>query len=110
MQMEDYRTAGGLVITPLEARLDAAVSNAFRDALLDRIEDGPQRIVLDLQHVSFLDSSGLGALVFALKHVVQRGGRLYLCGVRPAVMSVLRLTRMDRVLKTFESREAAIAA
>ena len=110
MQMEEWQTGDWLVVTLLEARLDAAVASAFRESILARIDQASAQVVLDLHHVSFLDSSGLGALVFALKHVAQHGGRLHFCGVTPAVMAVLRLTRMDRVLKTFDSREAAIAA
>jgi anti-sigma B factor antagonist len=62
-----------------------------------------------MAQVSFMDSSGLGAVVFILKHLGHKG-RLHICGVTPGVMAVLKLTRMDRVLKTFETRQAAIAA
>ncbi len=109
MQMEQALSGAGLIVTPLESRLDAAVAPAFKDALAEPIESGPSLIVLDLQHVTFLDSSGLGALVHVLKRVTQRGGRLNVCGITPAVMAVLRLTRMDRMLRTFPTREAASA-
>ena len=110
MQMEESLSGECLVITPLEGRLDAVVAAAFRDAVVTRIDQGPSCIVLDMQHVGFLDSSGLGAMVFVLKHLTRRGGRLHICSIAPAVMAVLRLTRMDRVMKTFDSRDAAIAA
>lgn len=110
MQMEQALDGDGMIVTPLESRLDAAVAGAFREAMTEQIDSGPPLVVLDLQHVTFLDSSGLGALVFVLKHVTQRGGRLNFCGVTPEVMAVLRLTRMDRMLRTYPSREAAIAA
>src|ERR1019366_4893905 len=61
------------------------------------LEDVPEG---DCLVVSLKDSSGLGAVVFILKHLGHKG-RLHICGVTPGVMAVLKLTRMDRVLKTF---------
>ncbi len=110
MLMEETPEGDCLVVGLMEARLDAVIAPSFREALINRIDSGRQNIVLDLSKVGFLDSSGLGALVFVLKHLLHKGGRLHICGVNPGVMSVLKLTRMDRVLKTFDSRQAAIAA
>jgi len=85
------------------------IAVSFREAILERIEQGQKKIVLDLSNVGFLDSSGLGAVVAVLKHLGPQGS-FYLCGVTPTVMAVLRLTRMDRVFKMFPTRAAALAA
>jgi anti-sigma B factor antagonist len=108
--MEEMPEGDCLVISLMEQRLDAVIAASFREALVDRIDRGSRSIVLDLAQVGFMDSSGLGALVFVLKHLVHKGGRLHICGVTPGVMAVLKLTRMDRVLKTFDTRQAAVAA
>jgi anti-sigma B factor antagonist len=107
--MEDLSEAGCLVVSLKESRLDAVIAASFREALVARIDGGQRNIVLDMCQVSFMDSSGLGAVVYVLKHI-GRTGRLHICGVTPGVMAVLKLTRMDRVLKTFDTRQAAIAA
>jgi anti-sigma B factor antagonist len=109
MVLEDQVEGEYLVVCLRERRLDAVIAAGFREAMLERIELGQHKIVLDLSSVGFLDSSGLGAVVAVLKHLGQRGC-LYLCGVTPAVMAVLRLTRMDRVFRTFPTRAAALAA
>ena len=109
MLLEEISEGDCLVVGLQETRLDAVIATTFRDALVERIERGHRNIVLDLAQVSFMDSSGLGAVVYVMKHLGHKG-RLHICGVTPAVMAVLKLTRMDRVLKTFESRQAAIAA
>ncbi len=88
---------GGLrIITVEAARIDAAVAIQFKDMMRGLTDGGPDRIVLDLEQVTFLDSSGLGALVAAMK---QLGGtrRLELAGLAPMVEKVFRLTRMDTV-------------
>jgi anti-sigma B factor antagonist len=107
--LEDAPEGDCLVVSLKEKRLDAVIAANFRDALVERIDQGQRNIVLDMAQVSFMDSSGLGAVVFILKHLGHKG-RLHICGVTPGVMAVLKLTRMDRVLKTFETRQAAIAA
>jgi anti-sigma B factor antagonist len=107
--LEDVPEGDCLVVSLKEKRLDAVIAASFREALVERIDQGQRNIVLDMAHVNFMDSSGLGAVVFILKHLGHKG-RLHICGVTPGVMAVLKLTRMDRVLKTFETRQAAIAA
>jgi|HubBroStandDraft_5_1064220.scaffolds.fasta_scaffold782077_1 anti-sigma B factor antagonist len=107
--LEEVSEAGSLVVSLREKRLDAVIAASFREAMVARIDQGQRNIVLDMSHVIFMDSSGLGAVVYVLKHL-GHGGRLHICGVTPGVMAVLKLTRMDRVLKTFETRQAAVAA
>ena len=109
MLMEDVSEGGCLVVSLKEKRLDAVIAASFREAMVARIDQGQRNIVLDMSQVSFMDSSGLGAVVYVLKHL-GHAGRLHICGITPGVMAVLKLTRMDRVFKTFDSRQAAIAA
>jgi anti-sigma B factor antagonist len=59
--------------------------------------------------VDFIDSSGLGAIVSALK-TIGRNGDLVLCGIKETVMSLFRLTRMDRVFRIFTDQGEATAA
>ncbi|OIP84014.1 MAG: anti-anti-sigma factor [Rhodobacterales bacterium CG2_30_65_12] len=84
------------IITVSAARIDAAVAIQFKDAMRTITDDGPPRVVLDLSRVSFLDSSGLGAVVAAMKQVGP-GRRLELAGLTPTVEKVFHLTRMDTV-------------
>ncbi len=107
--MENAKLGNCLIVSLKERRLDAVIAVNFKDALIEKIDQGENQIVLDMAYVNFLDSSGLGAVVSVLKHV-GHGGRLHLCGVTPGVMAVLKLTRMDRILKSFDSLEAAAAA
>lgn len=107
MLMENAKLGNCLVIGLKEKRLDAVIAASFRDALIAQIDQGEHHIVLDMVCVNFMDSSGLGAVVSVLKHVGEDGS-LHLCGVTPGVMAVLRLTRMDRVLRCFETAEAAV--
>lgn len=96
------------VLTLRVKRLDASVAPAFKNAVLNVIGSGENRLVLDLEGVEFVDSSGLGAMVSILK-AVGGNGAVALCNARTGVLSLFRLTRMDRVFSIFTGRDEAIA-
>jgi len=96
MNLAVERRGGALVVRVHEARIDAAVAVAFKEAMRGATAGAEPRVVLDLADVGFLDSSGLGAVVSVMKHL-GAGRRLELAALTPAVEKVFRLTRMDRV-------------
>ncbi|MEC7762762.1 MAG: STAS domain-containing protein [Pseudomonadota bacterium] len=91
-----------------ESRIDAAVAIQFKDQMRALIDDGPDRVVLDLSGVSFVDSSGLGAIVAAMKQA-GKPQRLELAGLTRSVAKVFALTRMDRVFTIHESVDVILA-
>jgi anti-sigma B factor antagonist len=109
MVIEELKIGGVLCVKPLEKRIDASVSSDFKGRMVDWINQGNYRIVLDLAEVDFIDSSGLGAIVSSLKAIGAEGD-LVVCNVRETVMSLFRLTRMHRVFQIFGSREEAVKA
>lgn len=109
MQIESQQERGILVVIPMEERLDAAHAMDFKGKMVDWINDGNTRILLDLSHVEFVDSSGLGAMVSSLK-TLGKDGDLMICGVGKTVMSLFQLTRMNRVFRIFPTREEAVQA
>src|ERR1043166_1319405 len=86
-----------LIVTPLVSRLDAHAAPALRAVLLQQIEAGCQRVKIDLEHVQFIDSSGLGAIVAARKHL-GADGDLAVCSLAKTVRSMFEVTALDRVI------------
>ncbi len=109
MQVETRMEGRVLVVKPLEGALDAHAAPGFKDRLAELIQAGHGRIVLDLEAVEFMDSTGLGALVACMKRL-GGSGSMALCGAREPVLQVLRLTRMDRVFPITNDAGEAIAA
>jgi anti-sigma B factor antagonist len=109
MRIEEHPMGEVMVASVLEARVDARTGGDLKASIVKCVDSGHRRIVLDLTTVSFIDSTGLGALVASLRHV-GRGGDLVLCGVNEAVTTLLKLTRMDKVFRTFPTRVEAVAA
>lgn len=102
-------TDGGQIVTVTSNRIDAAIAIQFKEAMREQTVDGAGRVILDLSEVEFIDSSGLGAIVAAMKQL-GADRRLDLAGLTPTVDKVFRLTRMDSVFKLFPSLDEAVAA
>ena len=107
MQVLVGQAEDALVISVLEPRLDAAVALAFKDAVRDMTVADGTRVILDLQRVEFLDSSGLGAIVGVMK-LLGPERPLEIAALSPAVRKLFRLTRMDTVFRIHD-RAPAVA-
>ena len=95
------------IVAVKDPRIDAAVAIEFKDAMRTQTEGGPDLVVLDLSNVEFIDSSGLGAIVAAMKNLGAER-RLALAGLTPAVERVFKLTRMDSVFHVFPTLQGAL--
>ena len=97
-----------LLVTVKEARIDAASAIQFKDTMRNVPDSGEKRIVLDISEVTYLDSSGLGAIVAAMKHFGS-SRPLEISGPTPTVAKVFRLTRMDTIFKIYPDLDAAMS-
>lgn len=89
--------------------LDASNTKEFKSTIKPLLKEHP-RMVLDLSQVSFMDSSGLGALLSCLRQLNSSGGDLKLYGVTPPVRALLELVRMHKIVDITNDREEAIKA
>lgn len=99
--MKVERTNGALVVTPELKRLDARVASEFREELSKALKDD-RVVVVSLEKVSFIDSTGLSALIAILKRL-PAGASLRLAQANSAIQSLLRVTKLDKVLPVFDS-------
>ena len=99
---------GSFAVATAPEDLDARNSQEAREQLKKLIGEGHHQLVIDLSSLSFIDSSGLGALVAALKAARQHGGNVRLCGLTPGVQSIFELTRLSRVFDVYDSVDAAV--
>ena len=109
MQFEESQERGILIVRPLEKRLDAAVTQEFKQYMAGRVESGYRLIALDLGEVEFIDSTGLGGIISLLK-AVGESGNVAIFGAGPTVMTLFRLTRMDRIFPMMPGAEEALSA
>lgn len=108
MSLTSTTTPDAQIIAVEADRIDAAMAIQFKDDMRAETTDGPTRVILDLSKVEFVDSSGLGAIVAAMKQLGS-DRRLDLAGLTPTVEKVFRLTRMDTVFTLFKTLEDAVS-
>lgn len=107
----DVRTSSdGIGVVSPRGRLNMVSARRLRDLFTELVAAGTPRIVVDMGETTFLDSSGLGALVAGLKTARQAGGDLRIARPTEAVTVVLSLTNMDKVLRPRDSVEGAFDA
>lgn len=85
--------------------LDSTQAIKFREEVNQLVAGGAQIVLVDLKDVTFVDSSGLGALVSALKVVRSAGGKLCICSINEQVRMLFELTSMDRVFEVFANQD-----
>ncbi len=95
------------IVTVNEGRIDAAVALAFKEKMRGEVDGAPDNVILNLEQVQFVDSSGLGAVVASMK-LLGPGRTLALAGLTPNVEKVFRLTRMDSVFPLYPSLDDAM--
>jgi anti-sigma B factor antagonist len=105
----EHRTTDVTVIAPQMETLTATNAASFRQSLMDMIEGGDSRIVIDLGKVTAVDSTGIGALVAVMKRIGMRGD-LALCGLCDRVARNFSVTRMDRIFPIHATSSDALRA
>lgn len=101
------RSAGEWAILDVEGEVDIYTAPSLRDQVSGLVDEDRNRIVVNLLGVGFMDSSGLGALVAALKRVKERDGDLRVVCDEGPVRRVLSITGLQQVFSVFPTVEAA---
>ncbi|MEM6836715.1 MAG: STAS domain-containing protein [Cyanobacteria bacterium P01_C01_bin.120] len=86
--------------------LDGTQAEAFREEVDAALEEGVETLLIDLEKITFVDSSGLGILVVVLKKVRASKKKMYVCSINDQVKMLFELTSMDRVFEVLPDRDA----
>ena len=90
------RMSNGTCVVNVDGEVDLRTSPQLRAMLLDSFAGTAGPVVLDLSGVDYMDSSGVGTMVYVKRQVERSGRRLVLVGLRPRVQSVLEITHLDK--------------
>ena len=111
-QVEIAVENGIIIATMLDEKiLDEVSIKRISDTLNETTssKDKPQ-LVLDFSNVSHMSSSALGMLITLNKRIREKGGRLQLCNIQPAIFEIFVITRLNEIFPICSSREEAITA
>ena len=108
MEMRVEAVRSGAAIVRLDGRLDLVTAGDAKQRMVETVEGGQKRLVVDMGGVDFVDSSGLGAIIGVLKAARQARGDLRIACPTGQLRSILELTMLDRVLRPYDTVEEAL--
>jgi anti-sigma B factor antagonist len=108
LEVQTRQADNGVTVVAPTGRLDVAGAPALKDAIGEALKNGQARVVIDMEGVSFVDSTGLGSVIAALKQIRSSQGDLRLAAPNQQVRVVLELTTLDRVFPYYSTVEEAL--
>jgi anti-anti-sigma factor len=102
-----YEDHDAITVLKISGDLTADQVDAFRRSCQDRFEAGIQHVVLNMEHMSFIDSAGLEALLWILDAAAEHGGQLRLVRPDPIVSKILEISRLDKRFNIHDMIESA---
>ena len=100
----------GIVVIDVQGEIDISTAPRLRELLIDLVSTNNYQLVVNLDKVGFLDSTGLGVLVGGLRRVRAHDGSLDLVCTRERILKILKITGLTEVFGIYETVDQAIAA
>lgn len=104
------RTEGDHTVVEVVGEIDVYTAPKLREAFIDLVAQGSYQLVIDMEQVEFLDSTGLGVLVGGLKRVRAHDGTLRLVCSQERILKIFRVTGLTKVFPIHASLDEALAA
>lgn len=102
-----YEDHGIISVVTVSGELTVDQADAFRRSVNERFNAGVRDVVLNIEHLTLIDSAGLELLLWLLDEVAERSGQVRLVKPDDMVRKVLELTRLDRRFNVHETLESA---
>ena len=109
MELSGERSGDVLVLTP-EGRIDGSNSADFESAVMQKIDEGSDSILLDFGGISYISSAGLRAVLILAKKLNQAKGKFALCSMQPSVQSVFEVSGFVQIINVHPGRGEALTA
>ena len=103
MHVEVKKNGTTTVLKVKERRLDASVSPELKGEFLVLCKPQLKELIIDLSDVEFCDSSGLSALLIAERKLRENGGVVKLAGVQKKVMTLIKISHLDRAFELYDT-------
>jgi anti-anti-sigma factor len=108
MEFEVKKNGDATVLKIKERKLDASVSPELKGEFLVLCNRNTKNLIIDLSEVEFCDSSGLSALLIAERKMRENGGIVKLAGLQKKVLSLIRISRLDRAFRIHDTVAKAL--
>ncbi|HEY8297057.1 MAG TPA: STAS domain-containing protein [Candidatus Baltobacteraceae bacterium] len=103
-------TQGESYVVDLNGEIDVYTSPKVKDAIGDLIDKGHYNLVINLEKVRYIDSTGLGVLIGGLKRVREHGGTVNLVCTNPQIKKIFDITGLVKIFGIYDDEDAATKA
>ncbi len=98
-----------IVLISLDGEIDLYTASDLRDAIFEQIDSNKIKIIIDLENITYIDSSGIGTLITSLSKLKKINGNMSIIHVYDSVKKVFELTKLTTFFKIFGSEQEAIS-
>jgi anti-sigma B factor antagonist len=110
LMLNEYPAAQGQTVVEVSGEIDVYTAPRLRETLVSLVEGGNYRLIVDMEGVEFLDSTGLGVLVGGLKRVRAHDGGIDLVCTQGRILRIFRITGLSKVFNIFGTIDEALAS
>jgi anti-sigma B factor antagonist len=106
----EVKKEGDVTVLDVEGQLIVGNRQELKQKVLDELEGGEKRFLIDFEKTGYIDSSGLGVLVSLSKKIREQGGELRLANLNEDLRTLFELTKLDTLFQIADSRDEALAS
>ena len=108
--LNEYSAAPGSTVIAVSGEIDVYTAPRLRETIISLTDAGNYHLIVDMEGVEFLDSTGLGVLVGGLKRVRAHDGWIDLVSTQGRILRIFRITGLNKVFSIYDSVAQAVAA
>lgn len=109
LEVDEIKT-NGIITFKLKGRLDSNTSNNFEERLLNLIQGGENKIILDFENLEYISSAGLRVLLKAARELKGGEGKLILCSLKDYIREVFDLSGFVSFLPIYDTMDECLGA
>lgn len=110
LMLNEYSAAPDIIVVEVSGEIDVYTAPRLRETLVSLVDTGNYRLIVDMERVEFLDSTGLGVLVGGLKRVRAHDGGIDLVCTQGRILRIFRITGLSKVFNIFDTVDEAVAS
>ncbi|SDZ08669.1 anti-sigma F factor antagonist [Thermoactinomyces sp. DSM 45892] len=107
----DVKRSKNVLVARLDGELDHHTAAHVRKVIEEELNhEWVTHLVLNLEKLEFMDSSGLGVILGRYKRVTQMGGKMTICSVQPSIERIMEMSGLFKILQMFQDESSAVSA
>ena len=110
MDLKSDKKQNVTILRLKEKRIDSKLSSDLKAHLLYLAKENVENVLIDMASVEYVDSSGLGAILFGVRQYRAIQGKLKIANVQPRVLSLIRIAKLENVIESYDNEEEAVAS